>query len=80
MENQLLRIINKILNKKENPRGRYEALDPAASLRSDLQFDSLDLAEFTVRIEDEFGVDVFEDGNVDTIQDVLQKIARSESL
>jgi len=36
--------------------------------------DSLDLAELTVRIEDEFGVDIFEDGMIDTVQEILDKI------
>ncbi len=36
-------------------------------LRDDLGFDSLALAELAVRIEDEFDVDVFEDGLVNTL-------------
>lgn len=36
--------------------------------------DSLDLAELTVRIEDAFGIDVFEDGIIDTIGEIMDKI------
>lgn len=43
-------------------------------LREDLGFDSLDLAELTVRIEAEFDVDIFEDGIVTSISDILKKI------
>jgi acyl carrier protein len=40
-------------------------------LREDLQMDSLMLAELSVRIEDEFGVDVFETKMVYTIEEIL---------
>jgi acyl carrier protein len=40
-------------------------------LREDLQMDSLMLAELSVRIEDEFGVDVFETKMVNTIEEIL---------
>ena len=42
--------------------------------REDLGFDSFDLAEFTVHVEDAFGVDVFESGVVDTIGEVCEKL------
>ncbi len=43
-------------------------------LRDDLGLDSFDLAELTVRLEDEFGIDVFEDGIVNTIEEILGKL------
>lgn len=43
-------------------------------LRNDLGLDSLDLAELTVRIEVEYGIDIFEDGIVDTIGEILAKL------
>lgn len=39
-----------------------------------LGLDSLDLAELTVRIEAEYDVDIFEDGVVTTIGEILAKI------
>ena len=33
-----------------------------------------DLAELTVRIEDEFDIDIFEDGIVSTVGDILNKL------
>jgi len=44
-------------------------------LRKDLGFDSLDLAELTVRIEAVFKVDIFEDGIVNTVGEILVKIS-----
>jgi acyl carrier protein len=43
-------------------------------LRNDLGFDSLDLAELTVKIEDEFDVDVFKDGIVETVGEIISKL------
>lgn len=44
------------------------------SLRDDLRFDSFALAELTVKIEAQFGVDVFEDGIVYTVGEILKKL------
>ena len=44
-------------------------------LREDIGFDSLDLAELTVRIEEAFEVDVFADGLVSTIGEIEAKLA-----
>ena len=44
------------------------------NLRDELGFDSLALAELAVRLEDEFDVDVFEDGLVHTIEEILEKV------
>ena len=73
MEMKLLKIINVILNKKGT---NINELVASCSLRKDLGMDSLDLAELTVRIEDEFDVDIFEDGVIDTINEVMEKINR----
>lgn len=48
-------------------------------LREDVGFESLDLAELTVRIEEKFGVDVFADGLVHTVGEVEMKIARGKN-
>lgn len=74
IENKLKEIINIILGKKEKE--KLEKLDQNLSLRNNLEMDSLDLAELTVRIEDEFGVDVFEEGIVDTVKEVVEKIEK----
>jgi acyl carrier protein len=70
MEDKLIGIFNSILDKIGN--GRLDSLNPETSLRNDLKFDSLNLAELTVRIEDEFGIDIFEDEGVETISDIVK--------
>ncbi len=49
------------------------------SLRADLEFDSLELAVLTVKIEAEFGVDVFADVVVTTVGEIEEKIRRHQS-
>lgn len=73
---KLLEIVNTIrLNKGQ---GSLEKLSPEDGLRRDLGFDSLDLAELTVRVEAEFGVDVFDDGVVNTVGETLEKISNAQ--
>jgi acyl carrier protein len=72
----LLETINKILKKKGSK--PIETLDEGVSLRNDLGFDSLDLAELTVRIEDETGIDIFEKGIVDKISEIMERIGVNE--
>jgi len=72
MINKILDIINLILeNSNRLPMNRLER---RMSLRNDIGFDSLDLAVFTVNIESEFDVDIFENGNIDTIEEVLERL------
>lgn len=68
----LREIINSI--KDNNNASRLENINNNTNLRDHLSFDSLDLAEFTVRIEQKFGVDIFENGIVLTVGEVLDKI------
>jgi acyl carrier protein len=69
---KLTAIINTMLEKKNKP--ALSSLADEMNLRSDIGFDSLDLAELTVRIEREYGVDVFEDGLVTTVGEIVNKI------
>ena len=43
-------------------------------LKDDLGFDSIELAQLTVIIEDVFDVDVFEDGLISSVGEILTKI------
>lgn len=74
MENKLLDIINNIRVKKEL--GKLINLSPNMSLGIDLGFDSLDLAQLTVLIEDEFGVDIFEEDIIETIGEIYECLQR----
>jgi acyl carrier protein len=45
-------------------------------LKQDLDLDSLDLAVLTVKIEAETGIDVFAEGIVETVGQLLAKLER----
>lgn len=55
-----------------------DTLLPTDRLREDMGLDSLDLAEFTVRLESITGIDVFADGLVYTVGDVAAKLGKGE--
>ena len=68
----LLLIINQIrLNNNLNV---LNVISETDDLRGDIGFNSFDLAELTVRIENEFDIDIFEDGIVATVGDILNKL------
>lgn len=71
---KLLDIINIILKNRGKP--TMKQISDDTDLRTDLGFDSLDLAELTARIEAEYDVDIFEDGIVFKISDILEKISK----
>ena len=72
MKNKLLLIINQI--RLNNGLNLLDIISETDDLRSDIGFNSFDLAELTVRIEDEFDIDIFEDGIVSTVGDILNKL------
>ena len=72
MEEKILEIINTVL--KNRGKEQVKRIKAKSNLRNDIGFDSLDLAELTVRIEAEFDMDIFEDGIVNTIGEILQKL------
>lgn len=77
MFEKLEEIIKLICKNKEKAEIKVE-ID--SNLRNDFGFDSLDLAELTVRIENEFKIDVFEDGLVYTVKEILKKLdSKNES-
>jgi acyl carrier protein len=69
----LKNILNDILKEKEDG-SPVSSLNGDTSLTNDLGLDSLDLAEMTVRLEDQYGVDVFEDDVVDEVDEVIEKL------
>jgi len=72
MEKKVLEIINYIRKSKDLP--ALAEIHPTDKLREQIQFSSFDLAELTVRIEDEFGIDIFEDGLVASIGEIYEKL------
>jgi len=75
IDNDLVLLANQVRGHKSLP--PLAQVVSSTRLREDLGFNSLDLAEFTVRIEERFGVDVFADGIVTTFGEVRDKVARS---
>lgn len=72
MQEKLLSIINSI--KKNKFEDTVSEISPEQRLREDLNFDSFDLAELTVKIEEEFGVDIFENGLISTVDEIFKKL------
>lgn len=72
MEQSLLEIINVVLSNAGL--STIENLELSANLRDELKLDSINLAELTVRIDEKFGIDVFDDGTVETVGEIIQKL------
>lgn len=74
MEQKVLSIVNSIRVAKElAPVAELHTYD---MLRDDLGLTSFDLAELTVNIEDEFDIDIFEDGLVNTVGEIYAKLSK----
>ena len=58
---------------------KIESIDSKTNLRDDIGLDSLDLAELTVLIEAEFDIDIFENGIIITVGEILEKLRDSWS-
>lgn len=73
MKKKVLDIINLIRRNKDlKPLNKIEE---SFKLRDEIEFTSFDLAELTVRIEDEFGIDIFQDGLVVTVGEIYEKLS-----
>jgi len=74
MKTKVLEIINDIRASKDMV--AVGTLAETDTLRNDLGLTSFDLAELTVRIEDEFDIDIFEDGLVNTVGEIYAKLQK----
>ena len=72
MEEKIFIIINEI--RKAKNLSELSVINLSDTLRDDIGFTSFDLAELTVRIEDEFDIDIFEDGLVNTVGEIIEKL------
>ena len=73
VKEKLVVIINEVLKGKGGQ--PLLDIDPTTILRDELNFDSFDLAELTVRVEDEFGKDIFAKGLVNTFGEILEIVS-----
>jgi acyl carrier protein len=69
---ELIEIINTVL--KNADKEPVETFNDNLHLRDDLGFDSFNLAELTVRIEEKFGIDVFENGLINTVGELKKEL------
>lgn len=74
MKHKILEFVNDIRAAKDVP--LIAEICAENNLRDDLDMTSFDLAELTVKIEDEFDIDIFEDGLVNTIGEIYEKLSK----
>lgn len=74
MKTKVLEIINGIRVAKGL--APVDSVNNTTRLREDLNLTSFDLAELTVKIEDYFDIDIFEDGLVSTMGEVFAKLSK----
>ena len=74
MKEKVMAIINSIRSSKNLE--SIKSLESSMKLREDLNLTSFDLAELTVKIEDEFDIDIFEDGLVSTVGEIFEKLQK----
>ena len=74
MNAKVLEIINGIRAAKGL--AQVDNINAETKLREDLNLTSFDLAELTVKIEDEFDIDIFEDGLVSTVGEIFAKLEK----
>ena len=72
MKEKIIEIMNMVLENRT--KHKISTLNSDVHLRNDIGFDSLDLAELTVRIEAEYDIDIFENGIVNTVGEILNKL------
>lgn len=74
MRQKVLEIINSIRTSKDLP--ALDIIKDSDTLLFDLQLTSFDLAELTVKLEDEYDIDIFEDGLVNTVGEIYAKLSK----
>lgn len=72
MKNKLEKIILKIL--EENDLDTNVIITNDTNLINDLGFDSFSLALLTVEIEEEFGVDIYENKIIRTFGEIMEEL------
>ena len=72
MKKSLMEIINSVLINNKREEISFLSLDD--DLRIHLGFDSIMMAELTVNLEDVFGIDIFDNGLVTKVSEILNKL------
>ena len=74
LRQKIVDILKIVASDKKIDQNLFSKLEAPINLRNELQLDSLDLAELGVRIEDAFGLDIFENGSIVTLGDLIERI------
>ncbi len=72
---KVLQVIQLVCEEKSPAVSILQEIKEETHLRNDLGLDSLELAELTVRLEDEFQIDIFEEGVVQTVEEIFQRLS-----
>ena len=73
MREIVIEIINNIL-KENGIEISVEEINDSTILTDELGLDSFNLAQLTVEIESEFGVDIFENGVISTVGEIFNQL------
>lgn len=73
MQEIVFNIIYNIL-KENDIKISVKDINDSTKLTDDLGLDSFNLAQLTVEIESEFGVDIFENGVISTVGDIFNQL------
>ena len=72
MKEKILEILNTVL--ENSAKEKLSTLNIEMHLRNEIGLDSFELAELTVRIEAEYDIHIFEDGIVNTVREIIEKL------
>jgi acyl carrier protein len=73
MNEKVIAIILSIIKENDVPMKVLDIVD-STLLVDDLELDSFNLAQLTVEIESEFGVDIFEDGVIKSVGEIFSQL------
>ena len=73
METRVIEIIKNLIIENEIEIS-VENINISSSLTDDLGLDSFNLAQLTVEIESEFGIDIFENGVIRKVGDIYNQL------
>ena len=71
---KVIKIILNIIEENDINSIAFEDISEKSILTDDLGLDSFNLAQLTVEIEEEFGIDIFENQIPTTVKDILKQI------
>ena len=74
MKKKVIKIIREILEENGVDSSVITKINENSILTEDIGLDSFNLAQLTVEIESEFGVDIFENGIISTFGDILKQL------